>query len=1095
MASLVTVSIVFTDVVDSTARSERVGPEAAETDRRSHFDLLRAALGEHDGREVKNLGDGLMIAFPSIGAAVAGTVAMHQAVERAGRNQPDPIRMRASVATGDAEEEDGDYFGSTVVEAARLCALAAPGQILAAAAVPILVGTRGNHRFLSLGEKSLKGIERPIEVFEVPWTPLGAEAATVPLPPQVARPVRVSRVGRPEAVAAMDTTWKAVRAGERQTVLIAGEAGMGKTRLASDFARAAHSDGGIVLFGRCAEDVGSPYQPFVEALGPLVENQDVADLASHVERHGTALARLVPDVAHRLGLEPPPQRDGESERYAVMAAAGAYLATTSASAPVVLIIDDLHWADPSSLHMVRHLLTMALPARLMVVGTYRDTDLSARDALTGLLADLHREDDVTRIPLRGLNDDDMVDLLEGLTGHSMDETGIGLAHALGRETNGNPFFAIEMLRHLAESDAVYQRDDGRWALRDELSTIGLPESVREVVGRRIGRLGPDVQRVLGLAAVIGREFDLELLEVVSEVPIDTLIDVLESAETAGIVAELPTEPGRYSFAHALIEHTLYDDLSGARRQRAHEKVGLALEELCGGAPGERIGELAHHWSAASRPADPAKAIAYGTQAGWRALAQNAPDDALGWFRRALDLETRTDRVDPASHIDLLVGLGQAQRDAGDAAHRETLLDAARQAHELGDAARLARAVLTNTRSGDATAVDDVERRDLVRLALDAVGEDPSPERARLLATLASTLPASEVEQRRTIAFVSHEVARALDDPETLLAVLNKTGTAIARPGSAAEQLVLNGEAMALARTVGDDAAEFTARYQRANLATVLADRAELDASVERCRELADQIGQPVMKWQADLIVALRALLDGDVAGAERWGEQALVHGSAEPEALPAWGGQMVELRRVQGRLEEVIDLFRDVASDPVVIDEIVRAVIAAIHAELGDLDLARPLIAHASESGFELPKDHLWTSVMIMYGESVAILGEAEDAHLLHDMLLPHASEVATSTVTVVGLVSSTLSRLALVMGDAEGAVTHAERSLELARRLIAPYWTARAQILLAEARQRVGGTDAFTAALLEEATATIAAHGFDGLRPLVERVHAEGAS
>ena len=265
--------------------------------------------------------------------------------------------------------------------------------------------------------------------------------------------------------------------------------------------------------------------------------------------------------------------------------------------------------------------------------------------------------------------------------------------------------------------------------------------------------------------------------------------------------------------------------------------------------------------------------------------------------------------------------------------------------------------------------------------------------------------------------------------------------------------------------------------------------------MERCRELADQIGQPVMKWQADLIAALRALLDGDVAGAESWGEQALVHGSAEPEALPAWGGQTVELRRVQGRLEEVVDLFQDVASDPVVIDDIVRAVMAAIYAELGDLDLARPLTAHASDRGFEIPRDFLWTSVMIMYGETVATLGEADDARVLHDMLIPYADEVATSTVTVVGLVSATLSRLALVMGDPEGAVAHAERSLELARRLRAPYWTARARILLAAARQGVGGADTTTTALVEEAAATVAAHDFDGLSPLLERVRTGGAA
>lgn len=1097
MGSLVTVSVLFTDVVDSTARSERLGPEAAEAERRAHFDVLRTVIDKHDGREVKNLGDGLMVVFPSIGAAVAGAVAIQQTVDRAGRAEVDPVRIRASLATGDAEEDDGDYFGPTVVEAARLCALAAPGQILAGPVVPLLVGTRGDHRFLSVGERVLKGMERPIEVFEVQWTPLGAEAATVPLPAQLARPMRVSRVGRPEAAAAIDRAWKAVRAGERHAVLLAGEAGMGKTRLASDFGRSAHGEGAIVLYGRCGEDVGAPYQPFVEALTALAEHQEEDELAHHVGRHGSALARLVPTVAHRLGLEPPPPRGGESERYAMMAAAAAYLAATSASTPVVLILDDLHWADPSSLHMVRHLLTTGTRSSLMVIGTYRDTDLSADHPLTALLADLHREDDVTRIPLRGLDDTDMVALLEGLTGHTMDEAGIQLAHALGRETSGNPFFAIEMLRHLAESEAVYQRDDGRWALRDELSKLGLPQSVREVVGRRIGRLGPDAQRVLGLAAVIGREFDLDLLAAVTEVPIDGLIDILEEAEAAGIVSEHPNEVGHYSFAHGLIEHTLYEDLSGARRQRAHEKVGLALEDLCGDHPGSRIGELAHHWNAVSLPAAPVKAITYSAQAGWAALAQNAPDDALGWFTRAIDLHDRTQDSDAAARVDLVIGLGRAQRDAGDASYRDTLLAASAEAVALSDHGRLTQAVLANTRDGDTSAVNDPERRAMVRLALDAVGDEPTAERARLLATLASCLPTDDADERRRIGLASHAVARALDDPVTLLAVLNKTLTTIGAPGTGVEQMALASEAVDLAVRLGDAVAEFSASFQQVSASVQVVDREALDRSVDRCHEIANQIGQPVLRWQSCLVSGLRALLDGDVSAAEAWGEEALVHGVAEPEALPAWGGQTLELRRIQGRIDEVVDLFAEVASDPVDIADVVGSAVAAMAADAGDLDRARSLIDEASAGGFAHSRDFLWTSTTVMYGEATAGVGDrVADAEQLIALLLPHADEVATSTVTVVGVVAATLARLSLACGRHDEAAAHAAAARDIAARLRAPYWTARARLLQVEAWQRAGRHVDEVSTALADVDATVTQLGLAHLAPWVDRLrNAAGAS
>src|SRR5205085_6304126 len=232
---------------------------------------------------------------------------------------------------------------------------------------------------------------------------------------------------------------------------------------------------------------------------------------------------------------------------------------------------------------------------------------------------------------------DIVALLQGVTGQEIREPGMALAGELHRETDGNPFFVAELLRHLLESGAVVQEPDGRWALQDDVSRLGLPESVREVVGRRVQRLGEETRRTLAAAAVIGRDFELSLLSAVTEEDEERLLDRLDAAEAASLVAERPARAGWFTFTHALVEHTLYEELGGTRRARLHRRIAEALEQQSGEDPVERIGELAHHWSEAVRPVDIPRAAEYAVRAGRRALSQLAPHEAQHWFERALEL--------------------------------------------------------------------------------------------------------------------------------------------------------------------------------------------------------------------------------------------------------------------------------------------------------------------------------------------------------------------------------------------------------------------------------------------------------------------------
>ena len=334
----------------------------------------------------------------------------------------------------------------------------------------------------------------------------------------------------------------------------------------------------------------------------------------------------------------PPSRatDSDTERYLLFAAVVGLFDAMSKDQPVVLVLDDLQWADKGSLLLLRHLAAAEQGIRVLILGTYRDGGLSQAHPLTDTLAALHRVSGVNHIELAGLDDSGVVTLLEAAAGQDLDAAGVNLARALYRETDGNPFFVSEMLRHLAETGAIYRDTTGRWVPKSALDTSALPNSVRVVIAARVGRLGKDAGRVLSAASVIGRDFDLELLALATKTSEDDLLDILDAAASVALVREVD-DTGRYSFAHALIQHTLYQDLGHNRRARSHRRVAEALEDLCRDRPGARVGELARHWTCATEPIDLAKAIGYSKQAGDAALRALAPGDALRYYAQALDL--------------------------------------------------------------------------------------------------------------------------------------------------------------------------------------------------------------------------------------------------------------------------------------------------------------------------------------------------------------------------------------------------------------------------------------------------------------------------
>ena len=424
-------AILFTDIVGSTQLSHLQSPEDADEVRRGHFSILRQAVTEAGGTEVKNLGDGLMAVFGSASTALACAVAMQQGVDQDNRDRLHPaVGLRIGLSGGEVIPEDGDYFGDPVVEAARLCALCDGGQILAADILRLTAGRRSRHQYRALGELTLKGLPDPVECVEVLWEPLGGAASgwRIPLPARM--PVRPGSgvIGRDKELSMIDDVAKSIAGGAAlEALLISGEAGQGKTTLVAEGARRAFDDGSCVLFGHCEEDLATPYQLFAEALGHFVAHAPEEQLLAHVATHGSELLSLVPSLAGRIpDLPPSKATDSDTERYLLFAAVIGLLAEASLRQPVVLVLDDLQWADKGSLLLLRHIMATAQPMRMLIIGTYRDSELSQTHPLLDTLAALRRQSGVARLELSGLDDSGVVAFMEAIAGYTLDDAAITL---------------------------------------------------------------------------------------------------------------------------------------------------------------------------------------------------------------------------------------------------------------------------------------------------------------------------------------------------------------------------------------------------------------------------------------------------------------------------------------------------------------------------------------------------------------------------------------------------------------------------------------------------------------------------------------------
>jgi len=724
-----TVTVLFTDVEGSTDLTTRRGDEAAQEILRVQRELVRQQVERHSGHEVKSLGDGFMVAFASARRAVACAVGIQRALEQHNRRQPldQQVRVRIGLNTGEVIQEEADLFGEAVNAAARIAAKAKGGQILVSEAVRAVLGRAKDVELVDRGRFRLKGFPERWRLFEVVWQ---EERAAAP-----ALLERTPFVGREGERAELRRCLDQAARGRGVLVMIGGEPGVGKTRLAEELAAEARQRGLLALTGHCCEMEGAPpYMPFVELLEATARlvpaaalREALGDAAPEVAKLMPELRRLFPDIGAPLELPP------EQERRYLFNSMHEFMERSGRAQPLFLVLEDLHWADDSTLLLLQHIAQRLSEMPVLILGTYRDVELDVSRPLARVLEELVRQRLAHDLALKRLSEAGVAAMLRALSGQ---EPPAPLVQIVYGETEGNPFFVEEVFHHLAAEGKLFD-EQGRWRSDLSIGELEVPRGVRLVIGRRLERVSEECRRVLTTAAVIGRGFSFELLEMLGEVEVDVLLDVIDDGERAHLITSTGDGPeARFTFTHELIRQTLLSGLSLPRRQRLHLRVAEAIERLYARALEERAADLAHHFYQAGSAADPQKTVHYLALAGERALGAAAFEDALRLYESAVSLQPPDDR---RGWADLLHKRGMAQRSLG--RWEEALADwreALTAYEELGDAEAVGR-VCSGITIQLAWGARYVEALEIARRGLVALGERVSADRCRLLARAGLTL--------------------------------------------------------------------------------------------------------------------------------------------------------------------------------------------------------------------------------------------------------------------------------------------------------------------------------------------------------------------
>jgi DNA-binding SARP family transcriptional activator len=909
-----------------------------------------------------------------------------------------------------------------------------------------------------------------------PATTAPTAAGLLPLPVIGGAPAVTPFIGREDELQRLRVPWLEASMSQRRLALLVGEAGVGKTRLAAHFAAEVHRAGAAVLYGRCDEEALRSYQPFIEALRHELRHGGLmadADAAHDLEE----LARILPEARPATAAgEPAAAQDPETERYRLFEAIASLVRRATQRAPLLLVIDDLHWADKPTLLLLRHLLRHADPARLMVLGLVRDVEIGDDHALTELIADLRRERRFNRLALDGLSEREADALVAARLAA---QPSAGFVRGLHEQTQGNAFFIEEALRALVEARVL---ESGAEAQAEALDSIGVPDSVADVILRRLSRVSELAREALTVAATIGPEFDLGIVDALVLSTPEQLIEALEEAMASGLIAEVAESVDRFTFCHALARDAIYGRLSRTRRLRLHLRVAQAQE-----AAGARPVALAHHFFAAREIGAAQQAVRYCVLAGDEAAESLAYEDAVEHYRRALAAVAVDPAADEGHRCDLLLALGRVQWRAGDAAARATYLEAAASARERGAAEQLGRAALgLGERYWEANAANKVHA-ELIAEAVRGLPAQDSTLRARLMGRMAENMHfTAELGYGIQLSADALAMARRLGDAETLAMALMSRHVTLLHIEHLDERLALSDEIVAL--TGAHRALRAEAVHWR------LLDVCEMGAPDEARRDhaelkaLASELRQPLLEHLATGWEGVFAHLVGDIPAAERFASQAFMEASRAQvgHANSYLAGILYTLRRQQGRVGELLASMEALLGGGSANITWVAA-LALAQVETGAVDEGRARYAELVADGARaVPRDWYWFLTIVLLAETACALGDAEVARELYDLLLPHADRCVQVVFTANwGSVQRQLGMLAAVMERFDAAEGHFRAALAANGRIGAVLMTAETQVEYAAllVRRAAAGDRELVTALAGLVEQVAAPRGLNGLR------------
>ena len=857
-------------------------------------------------------------------------------------------------------------------------------------------------------------------------------------------------VGRERELADLKDGLEEALGGRGRLVLLVGEPGIGKTRTAEELATYARVRGAKVHWGHSHEEEGAPaYWPWAQAIRSYVREADPVALAWELGQGAGDVAQLVPEIRERLGDVPePPALEPDEARFRLFDSITTFLASAARSRPLVLVLDDVHWADEPSLLLLRFVARQVRDSGLLLVGTYRDVELGRHHPLARTLGELAEVEGSRRVALRGLDTDSVERYIEMTAGAEPPQ---GLAEAVHEQTEGNPFFVSEVVRLMASEGSLEGRSAGRW-------DVSIPQGVREVVGRRLDRLSPEANEVLTMAAAVGREFELGVVERLDGKPRHELSAAIDEAVEGQVVSESGRGGDRYAFSHALVRETLYAELTGPRRIEVHRRIGEALEQLHGADPDPPVAELARHFIEAAPAGESAKAITYAQRAASQASARFAHEDAAAHYGRALEVLDYASDPDPGRRLALLLELGEAQRRAGRfVPARGTFERAAEIARELGDALSLGRAALGVSALSEVGGVDEAILA-LLRDALDAVGGEDSALRVELLGAIGTELVWRDPQgEAAAVGREAVEMARRLGDPGTLASALaRQTFLMAATPDAPRMQVTNSEELIELAERAGNRELAVRGHVYRLVALLALGDVPEADIELDTYAHSAEELRQPQHLWHVPLLRGMRAAMEGRFDDAERLADEARRGGERAQEPLSAqlYALQMAVLRRHQGRMEESIPAVREMAERYPAI-RAWRLALVSFLADAGRGEEMRAEFDRLAAHDFEdIPLDGQWLTAVTRIADACAHLRDAGRGAILYEKLLPFAglAVVAGRAASVNGPVDIYLGRLALTLGRARDAIDHLERALEMATRMGDRPFAAEATMSLAAA-------------------------------------------